>query len=70
MHGIDLAILLTQKLPNCRILLFSGQALTNDLLAEAEKKGYTFAILAKPLHPSSLLDKALKVLTGNKEKPT
>jgi len=25
MHGVDLAILLTQKLPNCRILLFSGQ---------------------------------------------
>ena len=70
MHGIDLAILLTQKLPNCRILLFSGQALTNDLLAEAEKKGYAFAILAKPIHPSSLLDRALEVLTGNKETTT
>jgi len=69
-HGIDLAILLTQKRPNCRILLFSGQTLTSDLLAEAEKKGYTFTILAKPVHPALLLDKALEVLTGNKEEPT
>jgi hypothetical protein len=51
-------------------LLFSGQALTNDLLAEAEKKGYTFAILAKPIHPVLLLDKALEVLAGNNDKTT
>jgi DNA-binding response OmpR family regulator len=57
MHGIDLAIFLTQKWPNCRIVLFSGQALTSDLLAEAEKKGYTFAILAKPIHPDLLSDR-------------
>ena len=69
MHGIDLAIVLTQKLPSCRILLFSGQALTDDLLAEVEKKGYTFAILAKPIHPFLLLDRAVEVLTGNKEEP-
>jgi hypothetical protein len=70
MHGIDLAILLTRNLPNCRILLFSGQALTNDLLADVEKRGYSFAILAKPIHPLLLLDRALEALTGNKEKPT
>jgi CheY-like chemotaxis protein len=66
MHGIDLAILLTQEWPNCRILLLSGQALTSDLLAEAEKKGYIFAILAKPIHPALLFDRALEVLTGNR----
>ena len=53
-----------------RILLFSGQALTNDLLADVEKKGYSFAILAKPIHPLLLLDRALEALTGDKEKPT
>jgi CheY-like chemotaxis protein len=62
MNGIDLAILLTQKWPDCRVLLFSGQALTSDLLAEAEKKGYTFAIVAKPIHPAMLLDRASKIL--------
>jgi CheY-like chemotaxis protein len=38
MHGIDLTVLLTKKLPKCQTLLFSGQPLTADLLAEAEKK--------------------------------
>ena len=66
MHGIDLAVLLTEKLPQCQTLLFSGQALTADLLAEAEKRGYTFTILAKPIHPSELLDTAVKVLTTDK----
>jgi DNA-binding NtrC family response regulator len=67
MHGIDLAVLLTERLPKCQILLFSGQALTADLLAEAEKKGYTFTILAKPVHPSLLLDTVVRVLAAAKE---
>lgn len=70
MDGIELAVLLTEKIPTCQTLLFSGNALTEDLLAEAEKKGYTFTILAKPLHPSMLLDTAAKVLTTDNEKQT
>lgn len=66
MHGIDLAILLTKQIPSCQTLLFSGQTLTADLLTEAEKQGYTFAILAKPVHPSLLLEAAAKVLTSNR----
>jgi DNA-binding NtrC family response regulator len=69
-NGIDLSILLSERFPKCRTLLFSGQALTADLLAEAEKKGYTFAILAKPVHPSLLLEAAVKVLTADKENRT
>jgi CheY-like chemotaxis protein len=67
MNGIDLSILLSERLPKCQTLLFSGQALTEELLAEAGKKGYTFAILAKPLHPSLLLEAVVKVLTAEKE---
>jgi CheY-like chemotaxis protein len=67
MNGIDLSVLLSERLPKCQSLLFSGQALTADLLAEAKKKGYTFAILAKPVHPSLLLEAAVKVLTAEKE---
>jgi hypothetical protein len=44
------------------------QILTQDLLAEAEKQGYTFTILAKPVHPSLLLEAAVKALTGDIEK--
>ena len=67
MHGVDLAIRLTQRWPNCRIVLLSGQVITSDLLAEAEKKGFSFTILAKPIHPALLLNKALEALTrGNR----
>jgi hypothetical protein len=41
MDGIDLAILLKTQYPSCRILLFSGQAVTSDLLEMAAKKGHT-----------------------------
>ncbi|MFL6304298.1 MAG: hypothetical protein ACJ72H_12225 [Candidatus Sulfotelmatobacter sp.] len=68
MHDIDLAILLTKELPKCQTLLFSGRTLTADLLAEAEKEGYTFSILAKPVHPSLLLEAAVKARTADKEK--
>jgi DNA-binding NtrC family response regulator len=56
MNGIDLAILLTSLCPSCRLLLFSGQWLTTDLLADAATKGYKFDILAKPVHPNVMLD--------------
>lgn len=45
MTGIELAIGVRSKLPNCKILLFSGQAATADLLAEAKSKGHNFDIL-------------------------
>ena len=70
MHGIDLAVLLTEKLPNCQSLLFSGESLTADLLAQAEKNGYTFSILAKPVHPSFLLESVIKMLSADKGKNT
>jgi CheY-like chemotaxis protein len=55
LSGIDLAIRMKQKRPQCRILLFSGQAATADLLAEARKSGNDFHILSKPVHPNDLL---------------
>jgi DNA-binding response OmpR family regulator len=54
MNGIDLAILMRAKHPNCRIALFSGQAETSDLLGETSS-GYAFDIVAKPVHPEALL---------------
>ena len=65
MNGIDLAILLTAKCPACRLLLFSGQSQTADLLGEATTKGYTFEILAKPVHPTELLERALTLLIAD-----
>jgi hypothetical protein len=42
-------------LPKCKILLFSGQAATADLLDRARSQGHEFEILAKPVHPQDLL---------------
>lgn len=64
MNGVDLAILLTRKCPACRILLFSGQWITTELLAEAATKGYEFDLLAKPAHPAVILETVSKMLTS------
>ncbi|MGB8890001.1 MAG: response regulator [Candidatus Korobacteraceae bacterium] len=57
MNGIEAAISIRSFLPSCKILLFSGQAATADLLEDARAHGHEFEILAKPVHPSDLLAK-------------
>ncbi|HKF49789.1 MAG TPA: response regulator [Terracidiphilus sp.] len=56
MTGVDLAIYLSKARPEVRVLLFSGQAATADLLAEANRKGHQFHLLHKPIHPEKLLE--------------
>jgi DNA-binding NtrC family response regulator len=55
MTGIDAAIQIAEVVPHCRILLFSGQAATADLLDRAEASGYHFELIVKPVHPRTLL---------------
>jgi CheY-like chemotaxis protein len=57
LNGIDAAIKIRALLPGIKILLFSGQAATADLLEKARAQGYEFEILAKPVHPGDLLAK-------------
>jgi CheY-like chemotaxis protein len=57
MTGIEAAIQTRAQLPGCKILLFSGQAATADLLERARTQGHEFEILAKPVHPTDLLAK-------------
>jgi len=57
MNGIEAAIQIREFLPACKILLFSGQAATADLLENARARGHEFEILAKPVHPQDLLAK-------------
>ena len=57
LNGIDAAIRMRQLLPGIKILLFSGQAATADLLEKARTQGYEFEILAKPVHPQDLLSR-------------
>jgi DNA-binding NtrC family response regulator len=55
LSGVDLAIQLKEQCPLCKVLLFSGQAATADLLQEARERGYSFEVLSKPVHPNALL---------------
>ncbi len=55
LSGVELAIRIQERCPRCKILLFSGAADTLDLLKEARAQGHSFRILAKPVHPSVLL---------------
>lgn len=57
MNGIDASIEIRKILPECKILLFSGQAATKDLLAKAREDGHNFDLLIKPVHPTDLLQK-------------
>jgi CheY-like chemotaxis protein len=57
MNGIETAKAILKVLPNCRIILFSGQAASSDLLANAGAEGYQFEVLAKPINPDVLLRK-------------
>lgn len=56
MTGIEAAIQVSKSVPGCRVILLSGQAATADLLHRAEDEGYSFEIVAKPVHPQVLLD--------------
>ena len=62
MSGIELAIQLRKTLPALKVLLMSGNNSTSDLLTLAQEQGYCFDILAKPVHPSLILER-LKVLS-------
>jgi CheY-like chemotaxis protein len=64
MTGIDAAIEIQKVLPNCKVLLVSGYVWTDDLLKDARERGRDFDILAKPVHPSVIIDrlKAMSVL--------
>lgn len=61
MSGIDLAIQLCKTLPAIKVLLMSGNNSTSDLLEVAKGQGHSFDILAKPVHPSMILER-LKAL--------
>lgn len=65
MSGIELAIEFRRLFPQCRVLLFSGQALTANLLEQARNQGHDFEVLSKPVHPSDLLAKLRIPQQGN-----
>jgi len=67
MNGIDLAIVTKSNHRGCHVLLFSGHSNTAILLEEAVKKGHQFEVLAKPVHPSVMLERASELLADPDE---
>jgi DNA-binding NtrC family response regulator len=57
LSGIELAIRIQESSPMCKVLLFSGQAVTSKLLEDARVIGHRFEVIAKPIHPTDLLQR-------------
>ena len=55
MDGVETAKQIMELVPSCRIILFSGQTASIDLVSKAQSEGYSFEILAKPVNPEILL---------------
>lgn len=68
MSGIDLAISIRQTIPDCKVLLFSGQAATVDLLGRAREAGHDFTTIEKPIHPTDLLARISGALKFEEER--
>lgn len=67
MNGIDLAIAVKANYPACHVMLFSGHANTGALLEEAAMKGHHFEVMAKPVYPDVMLERASELLTVQDE---
>lgn len=55
LNGIETGVRIRDIAPRCKVILFSGQAATVDLLEEARQRGHRFEILAKPIKPEQLI---------------
>jgi DNA-binding response OmpR family regulator len=55
LSGLEMAIRVQHDFQDCKVILFSGQAATSDMLEEALRRGYAFEVLLKPVHPRDLL---------------
>jgi CheY-like chemotaxis protein len=62
LNGVQTAIRIRSSCPDARILLFSGQAATSDLLERARAEGHDFDLLPKPIHPARLLAAIRKLM--------
>jgi DNA-binding response OmpR family regulator len=57
MSGVQLGIQLREELPQARVILFSGQAATSELMRQAHDDGHDFELFPKPIHPEELIAK-------------
>ena len=56
-NGIETALAICRILPDCKVILISGQAATTDVLEQARAEGHEFEIFAKPVEPEILIQR-------------
>jgi CheY-like chemotaxis protein len=66
MNGIEFGRVLKSNYPSCHVLLVSGHPAAAELVEMARQQGLDFDILAKPLHPTLILDIVAQLLPGVK----
>jgi len=65
MNGIEFGEVLRSNHPGCQLVLVSGHPGTSELLASARRDGQPLMqILAKPLHPTHILEIVAGLLPG------
>ena len=57
MSGVELGMQVRNELPETRVILFSGQAATTELMRKAHDAGYSFELVPKPIHPDDLVSR-------------
>jgi CheY-like chemotaxis protein len=55
MNGIELAIHLAETVPECKVLLLSGNVMTESLLLDSRAGTFNLSVVTKPAHPKEIL---------------
>lgn len=55
MNGVELAKTIRKMYPSTKILLFSAYVGVSEIILDAERQGFHFELLGKPLRPSELI---------------
>ena len=63
MDGFTLAMEITRRIPDCEVILFSGQYSTCDLVETHHAEGRDFLTLVKPVHPVDMLARVFERLS-------
>ena len=63
MNGFELASEITRRVPDCEVILFSGQYSTCELVSNEHRHGRDFLTLIKPVHPVDMLARVFEGLS-------
>ena len=69
MNGVDLAIAIQARVPDCKVVLFSGLPGSAEMVAAARCAGHDFTLLDKPLHPAQVLAQLKQLKLGSPGTP-